>query len=496
MEELVLSLDIGTTVVKSVLFNNKGEEVFVFENKCQTISPSSGFVEQDPEDLWKTVVEILQTSVKFIKNNQSIQALSIATQGGSVVPVNSQGQAIYNIITWMDSRAVSLVRNWSKDGTSKKIRSISGWEPQSGLPLPVIAWMKINYPEIFNKARYWLSINDYILQNLTGVYATNPSMAGEMLLTDIQTGQWNEELCQLAGIDLKQLSTIFPSDSIIGNINKQCSLATGLKMGLPVINGGQDHACEALALGIIEFDKAFLACGTAWVINAITNSGSVEKIPKKMDLNFHVMSDIWIASQFLGSLGTYPEWCLNQFWPVGDKTQSTGSRFKHMDESLKNNNKIDRDLIFLPFQRSQSFQDKSDTGGFFGLRVDHNHSDMTRAVLESAGFEVFWALKELANENIAINQLWIIGGASHSPVWPQILADITGIDILISSYTHGPALGAAVLAWLGLGINHNIEECSKQIIINKKIIHPDSENKEIYQQKFKSYQNILIDYQS
>lgn len=494
MEDIIISLDIGTTVVKSVIFNTKAEEVNLIEMPFFTCSPTRGAVEQDPEVLWKTIVEILSAAVKVKKKDQNIQAITIATQGGSLVPVDREGNPVYNIITWMDSRAANLVEKWIKNGIAERIRSISGWTLQPGLPLPVIAWLQKNNPDVFNQAFYWLSINDYISHKLTGIFATNPSMAGEMLLTDIQSGQWNSELCHFAGLKPEQLSPILPSGTVIAGINNSCSMATGLTQGTPVVNAGQDHACEALALGLIEEDSAFLACGTAWVINGITNSCLVEDIPQKMDLNFHVLPNRWITSQFLGCLGAYPEWCLNQFWALRKKNQPAGNRYQYLDEEFNHKEKIDEDLFFLPFNGSQNLPGKINSGGFFGLQFSHTLPDLSFAVLESAGFEVRWALQELVIGNNQIPDLWMVGGASRSPVWPQILADINGTAILISSFSHGPALGAAILAWSALGILDNFKDCSKFINLNTRRFRPDSHKKIIYDRKFSSYQSLIKNY--
>lgn len=496
MEDIIISLDIGTTVVKSVTFSTNCHEVNIIEIPCKTFSPTRNYNEQDPEDLWNKITKILKTAVRSIKSNQRIQAVTITTQGGSVVPVDREGNSVYNIITWMDSRAAKIIEDWIKDGTSDRIRSISGWTPQPGLPLPVIAWLYKFKQDIFHQAQYWLSINDYITHKLTGVYATNPSMAGEMLLTDIRTGQWNEELCQLAGVRPEQLSPILPSGKIMGGINKSCSMATGLMEGTPVINAGQDHACEALALGLVESDSAFLACGTAWVINGITNSGLVDNIPQRMDLNFHVLPNRWIASQFLGNLGTYPEWCLTQFWTPAEINQSTDYRYQQMNEALRQIKDIDENLLFLPFSGSNFNQFAANSGGFFGLQFNHTISHLCFAVMESAGFEVTMALQELTNDNNSIQELWMIGGASRSPVWPQILADINGIDILITSYNHGPALGAAILAWLALGYVSNLQDYRNIIKLNYHRFKPDFLKKEIYNRKIRAYQRLATKYKT
>jgi xylulokinase len=491
VEDLILSLDVGTTVVKCVLINTVGEERGVVEYHCGQISKPNGIVEQDNEELWNLVIATLRDSQKHITSNQRIHGIVLSTQGGSVIPIDEHYRPTNRMITWLDSRALGIVQEWNADGTSQRVRQISGWSPQPGLPFSVIAWFQRNDPETFQKTRYWLPVNAFLNYRLTGISSTNPSMAAEMLLTDIRTCEWNEELCALVGITTDQLPPVYPSTAVVGELTPEVCRQTGLPAGLPVFQGGQDHSAEALALGVTGSDQGFLACGTAWVINAVTHHGIVENIPPQMDLNFHVIPDHWIASQFLGGFGAYPEWIVQQFWQNIAEDSHRGSRFAAMNQALIENPKLDPGLLFLPMNGSAFARNVPPGGGFSGLRLDHTIVDMSRAVYETSAFEVRWALESLKAEQTHIYQLWMIGGAARSPIWPQIIADVNGVSVSLTTYSHGPAMGATMLACLGLGIYQTVEECSQYFKINKKEVQPDLSLADFYQQKFEKYQRAI-----
>ena len=110
MEDLILSLDVGTTVVKCVLINTVGEERGVVEYHCGQISKPNGIVEQDNEELWNLVIATLRDSNLKVSSEQRIRAIVLSTQGVSVIPVEENYQPTNMMITWLDSRALGIVQ--------------------------------------------------------------------------------------------------------------------------------------------------------------------------------------------------------------------------------------------------------------------------------------------------------------------------------------------------------------------------------------------------
>ncbi|NPV74958.1 MAG: hypothetical protein HPY59_01155 [Anaerolineae bacterium] len=489
MTDTILSLDIGTTAVKAVLFDPRGSELLVAERALTLQTPQAGFVELDPEELWRAVLDVLNEIAQ--KNRRHILAIAIATQGGSFLATDERGRPVCPIITWMDSRSETVVNHWRQRGLEAGIRQICGWSLDPGLPLAMIGWMRAYLPEAFARSAHFLSVNDFLTHRLAGVYSMNPSMAGEMMLTDIVTGKWSPALCDLAGIQPDQLSPIHPSEAILGPILPEVSQATGLAADIVVVNGGQDHSCEALAIGMTEPGPALLACGTAWVINGATDRADMSAIPDGMNLNFHVIPHCWTISQFLGGLGGALEWWLNRLWqsPDIENPLTRPKLYSLLDESLEQTSPGDG-LFFFPLAGSRNTSKSAGAGGFLGLRWEHSRAELTRAIMEGAACEVRWSLERLRSAGVAMDQIWMIGGAAHSPHWPGIVASLTGMNVTLTHYSHGPALGAAILAGVGLGIYPNTDAGRSCFNLRPRQISPDEKLVSFYEDYFQRYRQL------
>jgi xylulokinase len=488
VSEAVIGLDVGTTVAKAVLFDPSGAELHVAEQAYRLHTPQPGWVELEPDDIWQAVAGVLRAITDWAAPGMRIRAVALATQGGTLIPCRADGTPTYRAITWMDGRSQDLAARWRAEGVGNRVRRISGWSPEPGLPLLSIGWLRQARPEVFAATERFLSVNDFLAQRLTGRFATNPSMAGEMLLTDITTGQWSEELCRLVDIGPEFLSPILPAAAPLGQVQPEAGHLTGLAPGTVVINGGQDHSCEALALGMTSAGAGLLACGTALVINAIAESPSVDAIPARMDLNYHVVPGRWVVSQFLGGLGACLEWWLNQCGQHA--TQTRDEAWATFNAALAGTAPGCGGLVYLPQTGVRQTPGSLRHGGFVGLRLDHSWADLGRAMLEGAAYELRWALEHLRGAGLAIELMWMIGGATQSPLWPQIVADVSGVPVLLSQYTHGPALGAAILAGVGLGTFDSVEAAQARFRVSAWRLEPDDAHAPVYDRQFAAYQRL------
>jgi sugar (pentulose or hexulose) kinase len=443
---MILSLDVGTTVAKIVRFSREGEELQVAERAYPSFAGPGGSVTQDGGQIWAAVLEVLREIAAKIPGEGSPEALVLSSQGGSTLLCDEQGEPAAPVVTWLDRRADEIVRRWGEDGRAEIFRRRSGWYPQAGLPAAVLAWFREHRPEVIDRSCRVASIHDWLLKKLTGEWTTNPSCAAEMLLFSRKERCWDEELCALAGnIPLERLSTVASSFAVAGTLVADVSRDLGLKADLPVINGGQDHCCEAYALGMNDPGTALLACGTAWVVNiALADSGEGE-VPGSMDLNFHIPEGRTIASRFLGGYGGTMEWWFRNFWR-GDEVSSGPQRrdaLKRMESEAALVDPGCNGLRFSPVGLS--------AGTISGIGLHHGRGAFTRALMEGVAFEVAEALAPLSGTALEPELLWMVGGAANSPSWPAIIAAVCAVPVKLFDYSHGPALGAAMIAAESLG---------------------------------------------
>ena len=489
--DALLGVDIGTTSTKAVLFDYQGQELAqAISAPYHNQTPQPGWVEQDPEEVWQAVLSVLRQIVEQSKDQFDIRAISMAVQSGSLLPANQLGEPVYPIITWLDGRTEKLISDWKKSGLEQQVRSLSGWSLFSGLPLPTIAWLRSHNSEVFQKAKHYFSVNDFIAFRLTGEFVTNPSNAGGMQLVDIRTGTWSPELCELASITPDMLSRMQSSGEIIGKIRPEICEQTGLGANTLLINGGHDQVITALGLGINNPGSYLLACGTAWVFTGILTSPEMEKLPKTLDMNFHAYPQRWTLSQSMGGLGASLEWWLNRAWRGPDESTTRQQMFINLNQEIIQTS-ANQDLFFLPMTGGHADPATTRRGGFIGLDFNHSRIDMARAIMESAGYELRWALDAIRDAGQPVKHLWMVGGAAQSLLWPGILSEITAIPISIPDYDNWPALGAAILAGVGSGVYDSIDQALVYFTKPTRSVDSNKKNKEIYQTGFNHYQDII-----
>lgn len=487
----ILGLDIGTASTKAVLFDLQGREVATASQPYPFLTPQPGWVEQDPEAVGEALVQVLRSIVEKAPDYH-ILALALAAQAGSIIPADVNGHPVYPMITWLDSRSVELTRQWNADGTAEVIRRHSGWRPYPGLPLPSIAWLRQYLPEIHASAARFLGPADFCIHRLTGEFATDLSAGAEMLLVDRASEQWNEVLCELAGARPEMQAALGWGGRVVGAITPEAGRVTGLIPGTPVVAGGHDQCCACLGMGMIDPGRVMLSTGTAWVITGIVTTPSLDAIPDRMDLNYHAAPQRWTGSQYLGGFGATIDWWLEQAWQSPDSTRPFARRelYSFLDNALLASTPGSRGLHFMPLSGPSQAAGRPQ-GAFIGLTLAHTRGDMSRAILEGTAFEVRWALDNLRSAGMPVEELWIAGGATRSPVWPQILADVSGVPIVLADYANWAALGAAVLAGWGVGAFPTLADGVARLQPPVRPLQPDASRAGLYAEGLGAYQGAV-----
>jgi xylulokinase len=498
MNDTILGLDIGTTSTKAVLFDLSGAELATAEHAYRLHTPQPGWVEQDPEALWQAVVHVLRAIVDGAGYGAGARghalpiALALAAQSGSLLPARRDGTPLWPILTWLDGRTEALVRRWRAEGVEARVRAISGWHLYPGLCLPAIAWLREHRPDVFAAAGRYLSVNDFLVHRLTGRFCTNPSNGGGMQLLDVGRGAWSAELCALAGIEPGQLSPVLPSGAAVGPITPEVSRLTGLPPATVVVNGGHDQGCTALGLGVTAPGEVLLACGTAWVVTGVTDRPDLEALPPALDLNFHPAPWRWTASQSLGGLGASLEWLVQRCGPDAGPVAGDGraAAFAALDAGLAETTPGSTGLFFVPLTGGHRAPAGDQWGAAWGLRLDHSRADMVRAAMEGAAYELRWALAPIRRAGMPMEQTWMIGGAASSPLWPAIVADVTGLPLTLPRGQQWPAVGAAILAGVGSGAFETLAAGQARFRRPARRIEPDPGRMRIYDACFAAYQQV------
>ncbi len=440
-----LGLDIGTTSVKAVALSPTGEIVAQASSAPLSLTaPESGWAVQSTGELSEAVFACLREACGALPDGTELVALSAAVQSGSLVVVGIGGVPLAHMTTWMDTRTAELVSGWNQGSTGAMIRRVSGWSAQPGLGLAQLAWLRENDPEAFRRAARFGSADDFAGSLLTGEWVTNPSNAAGMQLIDIGTGGWSAALCELAEVSTDQLSRLEPSGEHVGSITEQAAAATGLPEGLAVINGGHDQTCTALALGVDEPGRALLAVGTAWVLTTVAAADDLASVPEAMNISFHVVDGLRTTSRYLGGLGASMEWWMTEAG-YGAAVADDAARYSELDAELATTSITSASPYFLRTSDTDDAAARPGAGQFWPIGEATDRTQNAMAIMEFAAFEVRTALAALPPSHRP-RALTAVGGATSSPGWAQLIADVCAVPVRVVPAHSWPAVGAALLA--------------------------------------------------
>ena len=267
MAQYYLGVDIGTTNVKTALYNR--EFHCIAEQGCEynTIYPRPGWAEQNPLSWWEAFCnDLRKLSKNFSDEIAHLRGICISSHAPAVVPLDIYGAPLRNALIWMDRRSEPFINMMRESTSDECVQHITGNRIDPYYSSAKLQWIKNKEPHIFSSIHCVLQANSYLNFRLTNIKSNDQAHAGLTGLFDIQTERWSTFLCKAWGIPEEILPPVFHSSDIIGTVTKEASEATGLPEGVPVVAGTVDASAAALEAGILEPEEAVETTGTSSVL--------------------------------------------------------------------------------------------------------------------------------------------------------------------------------------------------------------------------------------
>ncbi|HPO81995.1 MAG TPA: FGGY family carbohydrate kinase [bacterium] len=482
---LLLGLDIGTTNIKCMIANDLLEVETLAESECDIVASEGGRVEQNPDEWWSTLIKVVRKALEGLDDDdiKQIVSISLSSQGGTLVLVDKYGQILYPAISWLDQRS-RLQKNKLEERFGLDFFYLkTGWGLNEGLPLPKMLWLKENEPEVFQNVSKFLNTSDYIAYKLTGEYLIDSSSACITMLYNLSKRQWDEDILSIAGISKERLSEIVNPSDMIGKLTDDAARVLGLPKGIPVYAGGHDQFCVALGAGVIEPGEVILSGGTAWVLVSITDN-LIFDTKNYLAVEEHVISDRW------GLIASIPAGGASMKW-LRDMLKR---EYKDIDRGVEDIISRDNTLFFFPYLTGAGSPHRNleHLGTILGLKLEYDYKDIAKSLMEGVGYEVLWILEAFRDLKVEPRKLKMVGGCTRSPVWPQLIANITGVGIDIPEVSECGALGASILAGLGAQVFTSSKAIS-DLYKSRISIFPNKDLTNKYLQLFKCYRTIYDD---
>ncbi|MFB0545480.1 MAG: FGGY-family carbohydrate kinase [Anaerolineae bacterium] len=481
--DLFLGLDVGTTATKALLFDLEGNVIASAGHNYDLITSHEGWVEQDPEDLWRGVVKTSRQVLAKTSPGDRVLALGLSSQGGTTIATDAQGRPLFNAISWMDQRGKAQAERVRADLGANLVYQTSGWKLQNGLPLVHILWLREHEPQTFVAAHKFLFVSDFVTYRLTGRYCTDPSSASITQLYNVKTGDWDWQLLEMADIERERLSPVKPSGVPVGTLTSAASKETGLPRGVVVVNGAHDQYCAALGAGVLRPGEMLLSCGTAWVILGVLER-LIMDIDERLAISRHVIEGRWGGMVSMGGVGTVLEWYLDNILRRAEVGRS--HLYRLFNEEASQSPPGANGLLFFPLVGGHVTW-LGGEGALLHLSLTHSRCDMARALMEGIAYELRWVIEEMRDKGVEANELKMVGGAAKSPIWPQIVADVTGMQVILPTTKDAASRGAAILAGVGCGVFNHPEQGFAAFRTQELHLPPDRESTATYDESFGIY---------
>lgn len=484
MKKYLLGIDVGTTGTKTLLFRADGQLIGHAYEAYPLLTPQVGWSEQRAEDWWQAVVHTVRQVCEDPDVAKNVAGISLSLQGGTFVPTDADGRALRPAIVWNDERTAKEREAFLREvGTDEDMYQKTGWHLGLGLLAQEIRWMKDNEPELFQKTAMFLSVPSYISYRMTGVAACDLSDAGIDQLADIRRGAYDEALLAYAGISAEQLPKLVRSGDRIGQLTPQAAQALGLTTDCVLVAGAHDQYAVALGAGAVRPGDILIGSGTCWVITAI---GDAPDFSSGLSQSVAAVPGLWGSLRSLSSGGVCLDW-LRKFVAVGSDSEPVG--YETLNREAAARRAADDGLFFVPFQ-GYAGQKRFSKASFIGMDLSHDRFHMARAIMEGIVFQVIWMMEAFRSKPSS-DGLKLAGGASKSPLWCQITADISGLPVRVPAVADLACVGAAILAGVGTGIYQNAEEGYKHLAIDERVIMPDPERSAEYRRLLPAYKRSV-----
>lgn len=456
----VIGVDIGTQSTKAVLMDEHGTLVAQSSFAYQVDTPHPLWAEQWPQ-VWADAVdrclrELVQAHADIAA---SVAALCISSlYGGSGVPVDAEGTPLHPCLIWMDRRAQDEVAWVRANVDLEQLYDITGNGVDSYYGFTKMLWLREKRPDVWARTRHFLPPNAYVIAQLTGDVAVDHSSAGNIGgVYDMRQRTWSGTMLDALGIPRRMMpERLVESSAVVGTLMAAKAALLGLPAGLPVVAGGVDAAVATLAAGARQPGNHVAMIGTSMCWGTIRKQVDARHGLIAMPHVLNAMQDLYVFGGAI-TAGACVTWFRDNFC----EGEVMAGRARGIDpHQLLETGAATlppgaEGLLFLPYlmgERSPIW-DAQASGAFVGLGLHHGRSHLYRAVLEGVSYALQHNIDSGTRDGGTLdNAITVVGGASHSDLWMQMVADISRRPVYTIAGDVEASLGAAMLAALAVGI--------------------------------------------
>jgi xylulokinase len=482
--KLLIGLDVGTSAVKGVLCAPSGNVLAQSQRPVAFIRPAQGFAEVEPESHYRAVCELVRELASKCPEGDSVAALSMSCASGNTLLLDSDNAPLGNIISWLDRRAAGQMGELLPGFDLSSVYKVVGWQGHDGFPLAHLAWLRRHRPEQLARASRVAMNIDWLTWRLTGTWALDHSNATAFYIQDQVGRKWHRPFLELLGITEDMLSRLQPSGTAVGPLTARAAADTGLPAATLLVLGAFDHPSAARATGTLEEGDLLLSCGTSWVgFYPCTRRDLLLSQDMLVD-PFLTPRGPWAGMFALTAIGVSVEWLIDHL--VLRSTADRADRYAAFNAAAARAPRGAGGLFINPYHDAAYLERSS-----AALAAARGPHEIARAVMEGTAFEMRRKIETLVAAGLIPGRINMVGGPSLSPIWPRVLAEVTGLEIEIVHGQVAGAVGAAALAGIGAGIFKNEKDAARSLAGQPEQVTPSDSGSREYARLYEGYREFL-----
>lgn len=460
MKKFLVAIDQGTTSSRVILFDTFGNVKFKSQQEIKQIFPKNGWVEQDPEEIWKTTLKLLKNVIqKSKKLNGKIQSIGITNQRETTVLWNKKnGKPIYNAIVWQDRRTEQYCKFLKKNNYEKIVRKKTGLFIDPYFSATKIKWIIQNV----RQAKSLLKTNDllfgtvdtYLIWKLTNgkKHLTDATNASRTMLFNITLNKWDKDILKKLKLPIKIFPEVKNSADNFGILDKKIS---NYEIPISAVIGDQ----QAATVGQTCFEEGSIKTTYGTGAFVIMNTGnkkiySQNKLLTTICYRLHDKNTYALeGSVFIAGAGI--QW-------LRDKLKLINNAFD--TEKIASSKKTNEGVFIVPaFSGLGAPYWRSDARGMItGLTRDSDWQVLVRAVVESVAYQSYDLFSSMQKDSLKPKVVKIDGGMVANNWFAQFLSDIINLNVIRPKVLETTALGAAFLAGYQIGEFKSLNEIKKR----------------------------------
>ena len=460
----ILACDLGGSSLRAALVDARGithATHAIPTPPCIDTGPRSEF---DPAIWWAMLLEACAALAATAPETfAQTAAIAICGLTRTQVFVNHASHPVRPAIAWRDTRATATATRLQArlPAAHPETAAINAFHP-----LARLAWMAEHEPDLLRQVAQILDPKDYLNARLTGRCASDPiSMARLLASTDI---------LEAAGSSPAILPPILEPGDTVGPLRPNLRAPLDRLAGIPVFCGANDTWAAAAGLGALRPGYGYNISGTTEVLGIITATPAYAEGLVTVD---------WRSVSQLGGPSQTGADTVSWLLTLLGREASPGPDLATLLAAPRDPEKP----LFLPYLQGERtpYWDATLRGAFLGLNRRHGPTDLAFAVLEGVAFLNRIVLERAeAAANTRISEIRFGGGGAANPVWAQIKADICNRPIVVCAAPEPGILGAAMLAWTGLGAYKSLAEAQEAMVQVAARYDPDPDQAAIYDRLF------------